>query len=232
MGTSPVIARQSARTRTLRYPWPHAKAAGAEARVCEALAGGAVMTYPTETAYALGGNALLPRVAEAVYRLKGRPRDKPLLLLIDGRRGLEGWARDVGPAARALMARFWPGPLTLVLRAGAALPPHLADARGTVALRWSPHPLIAELLRLGGVPLIGTSANRGGAPPACTAAQVLETFGDAVKLAVDGGKAGGGPPSTLLDTTALPFRILRQGAVAAEPLRRLLKRDFPQAAPE
>jgi len=222
MGTSPVIARQSARTRTLRYPWPHAKAAGAEARVCEALAGGAVMTYPTETAYALGGNALLPRVAEAVYRLKGRPRDKPLLLLIDGRGGLEGWARDVRPATRVLMARFWPGPLTLVLRAGAALPPHLADARGTVALRWSPHPLIAELLRLGGVPLIGTSANVSGAPDSATLPEVLASFPAGIALALDGGTAPRGLVSTVVDTTVRPYRVLREGAIAAADIRSTL----------
>ena len=190
------------------------------------------MTYPTETSYALGGNALHAGLVEAIFRLKGRTEDKALPLLIAGAAQARELAEAIHPAAEALMAACWPGPLTLVLHAAPGLPAHVADARGTVALRHSPHESVAELLALGGAPLIGTSANRSGSPPACTAAQVLETFGDAVMLAVDGGEAGGGPPSTLLDTTALPFRILRHGAVAAEDLRRLLKRDFPQAAPE
>ena len=147
-------------TEFLRPPFD----AQARARIARALAGGAVMTYPTETAYALGGNALLPGVAEAVFRLKERPRDKALLLLIGGREELERLTRGVAPVAEALMSRFWPGPLTLVFHAAQGLAPHLADRRGTVALRWSSHPCTETLLRLGGAPLIGTSANPSGAP--------------------------------------------------------------------
>lgn len=198
-----------ANTRVERYPWDDATAAELRA----ALQASTVMTYPTETSYALGGNALLPEVTEAIYVLKGRPRDKAMILLVDGADGLAGWVREVTPVAGALMERFWPGPLTLVFAAGRNMPPHLVNERGNVALRWSPHPLIGALLRLGGVPLIGTSANLSGARPLHTVGEVLETFPQGIDLALDGGRTSGGAPSTLVDTTVSPVRVLREGSV-------------------
>jgi len=229
----------------IKYPWPPEAAPAAEKAIRVALGGGAgsaggagmtgmVMAYPTETAYALGGNALLPEVAAAVYRLKGRPPSKALLLLVDGRAGAGPWVEETPPEAEALMARFWPGPLTLVFRASPRLPPHLPDARGTVALRWSPHPLIAEIHRigggqhrLGGMPLIGTSANRSGGPDPHTAQEVMEAHPSGIGLLIDGGRVGSGAgtqrsttaPSTLVDTTVRPFKVLRPGAIALEDLR-------------
>ncbi|MBI4084034.1 MAG: threonylcarbamoyl-AMP synthase [Candidatus Lambdaproteobacteria bacterium] len=204
-----------------------------------ALHEGAVLAYPTETYYALGGNATDPEVVRAVFRLKGRPAGKALLLLIDGAAdggaGLGALARQVDPAARLLMARFWPGALSLVLWAAEGLPAHLRDDRGTVALRWSPHPLLAELLRIGGVPLIGTSANRSGEPPARDLSDVLAAFGAGtgagVTIALDGGTTAGGAPSTLLDATARPFRVLREGAIPAAALAAALAATHPDAAP-
>lgn len=205
-------------TRVIRYPWPDEAVAPLRA----ALQGGEVMTYPTETSYALGGNALLPEVTEAVFRLKGRPAQKALLLLVDGSAGLTGWVQEVTPAAEALMEHFWPGPLTLVFQAGPSLPTHLPDDRGTVALRWSPHPLIGALLRLGGVPLIGTSANPSGARNLHTVSEVLDAFPQGVGLALDGGPTSGGPPSTLVDTTVSPARVLREGVIPQAALQAAL----------
>ncbi len=196
-----------------------------------ALREGRVLTYPTETTYALGGNALVPALVESIYRLKGRDPEKPLLLLIDGSRGLADWVGGVPPGAAVLMERFWPGPLTLVFRAGRGLPPHLPDARGTVALRWSPHLLVAELLALGGVPLIGTSANRSGTPDLNSVQAVLAAFPGAPLLAVDGGPPPGGLPSTVLDVSERPFRVLRPGAVAIGEIRAALLPAFAHLAP-
>jgi L-threonylcarbamoyladenylate synthase len=200
-------------------------------RILAALRAGRVLAYPTETSYALGGNALSPILVEAIYRLKGRGRDKPLLLLVDASNGLGDWVSNVSGGAQQLMARLWPGALTLVCAAGPGLPPHLADARGTVALRWSPHPLVAELLALGGVPLIGTSANRGGAPSLNSAQAVQQAFPGEPLLAIDGGPAPGGPPSTVLDVTVRPFRVVRQGAVTVAAIRAALGGAFPDDAP-
>ncbi|MEE8434665.1 MAG: L-threonylcarbamoyladenylate synthase [bacterium] len=206
------------RPRILRHPWPPGEVASCDEAIRRALREGAVMTYPTETAYALGGNALAPALAEAVFRLKGRPRDKALLLLIGGREDVERLTREAAPAAEALMTRFWPGPLTLVFHAAPGLAPHLADQRGTIALRWSSHPCTETLLKLGGVPLIGTSANPSGAPNPLSLADVLASFPGGIELAVDGGPVAPGPPSTLLDTTMVPFRLLRQGVISREAL--------------
>ena len=200
--------------------------------VARALAAGAVMAYPTETSYALGGNALDAALVANIFRLKGRGAAKALPVLIDGARGLESFADAPQPGALRLAERFWPGPLTLVVQAGQAIPLHLRDRRGTVALRWSPHPVVAELLAIGGVPLIGTSANAAGAGPSHFLEEVLAAFGAALTLAVDGGRTSGAPPSTLLDTTTRPFRLLREGEIARQALREALGRDFPEVAPE
>jgi L-threonylcarbamoyladenylate synthase len=201
------------------------------AAIRRALESGRLMAYPTETSYALGGNALNPRLVDAIYRLKGRERGKALPLLVDGSGDLSPWVRDVPDAARLLMRMLWPGALTLVLHGAPGLPAHLLDERGAVAVRWSPHPVVAELLALAGAPLIGTSANRSGAPPLNDAAAVLRAFPAEPILAIDGGPAGGGPPSTVLDATATPFRIVREGALSRARLRELLAPAYPDALP-
>ena len=212
----------------LRPPFSSA----ARAEIVRALTGGAVMTYPSETSYALGGNALDPALCAKVQALKGRADHKALLLLIRSEEAVTGLATDVHPAARVLMERFWPGAVTLVFRAAPNAPPHLVDARGTLALRWSPHPVLRELLEIGGVPLIGTSANRAGEPALCTADEVLAAFPDAIALAIDGGRAPGGAPSTLLDTTVVPFRILREGALPKARIQATLVEMFIETVPE
>lgn len=220
-------ASQSGRTRVLRPPF-----SPKEREVLgQALAAGRTMTYPTETSYALGGSALDAELVERVFRLKARAPDKALLLLVDGSRGLAGLAGEVVPAASRLMEACWPGPLTLVVPAAPTLPAHLRDARGTVALRWSAHPVVQELLQIGRGPLIGTSANLSGRPEARRLEEVLATFGDAVELAVDGGATPEGPLSTLLDTTTTPFKVLRAGALPSERLRAVLQGAFAEWAP-
>ncbi len=213
-------------TTLLRAPFTAAQ----RRRIAQALAAGELMSYPTETSYALGGNALDAGLVRRVYEAKGRPEQKALLLLVDGARGVEGLAAEVAPAAARLMEACWPGALTLVLPAGPRLPHHLRDARGTVALRWSSHPVVAELLAIGGVPLIGTSANRSGGAAAQNVAAVLETLAGAPALVIDGGALPPGPPSTLVDTTRRPFRILRTGALPPQTLRAALA-EFPEWAP-
>ena len=191
-----------------------------------------MLTYPTETSYALGGNALDPALCAKVRALKGRPDNKPLLLLIGSEDAVAVLAQEVHPAARVLMERFWPGALTLVFRATANAPPHLVDSRGTLALRWSPHPVLRELIEIGGAPLIGTSANRAGEPAMCSASEVLAAFPGGVELAIDGGRAPGGMPSTLLDTTVVPFRILREGALPKARIQATLVETFIETVPE
>ncbi len=193
-----------------------------EPLLARALAGGGAMAYPTETSYALGGNALCEELAERIFRLKGRPPAKALPLLIDPSAGMDRYFSAPSLTAERLMRAFWPGALTLVLPASPKLPRHLADGRGTVAVRWSSGAVVARLLALGGVPLIGTSANRSGARPGTSPAEVLADFGGALEVAIDGGPAPGGPSSTLLDLSGEFPRLLREGAISAARLRAVL----------
>ncbi|HEX7927724.1 MAG TPA: L-threonylcarbamoyladenylate synthase [bacterium] len=205
--------------------------AGDREAIRRAIALGRVMTYPTETTYALGGNALSPALVESIYRLKGRDRNKPMLLLVNARGGLRDWVGGMPAGAEALMERFWPGPLTLVFPAGPSLPFHLPDARGTVALRWSPHPLVAELLDIGGAPLIGTSANLSGQPSLNDAQAVIQAFPAEPLLTIDGGVAAGSLPSTVLDVSVRPFRIVREGVISRDAIRDALGARFTDLAP-
>jgi L-threonylcarbamoyladenylate synthase len=199
--------------------------------VRSAIAAGRVMTFPTETSYALGGNALCGSLVDTIYRLKGRDRSKPLLLLVDGSKSIDRWVRAIPPAARMLMSAFWPGPLTLVLQAGPDLPSHLPDERNTIAVRWSPHPVVVELLALGGVPLIGTSANLTGAAALHDVRTVLQTFPNEPLLAIDGGPTSGGSASTVLDTTVTPYVVVRPGVIPMSRLQNALSPGFVELLP-
>ena len=214
------------------FPFPSEGRGAIVQQVAEVIRDGRVMAYPTETAYALGGNALNQALVEAIYRLKGREDSKALLLLVDGIAGAEQVAREISSGARCLMEAFWPGPLTIVLFAAPDLPSYLPDERGTVAVRWSPNPAVEALLQIGGVPLIGTSANLSGQPTAQSPAQITAAFGDQIELGVDGGILPTGAPSTIVDTTVQPFNVIRPGVVSVEAIQAVLSRKFPKLVPD
>ena len=208
--------------------------------IARSLASGGVMAYPTETSYALGGNGLDEFVCRAVRRIKGRADAKALSLLIDGAPMFGHLTRDVTSAAQVLMERYWPGPLTLVFHAAPGLPPQTKDARDTVALRWSPHPVVGELLAIGCVPLIGTSANRAGGRPLQSAEAVVAAFGGTVSLVLDDDEPWraeaeaqwGRVPSTLVDTTVEPFHVIREGALAKSMIQATLVEHFIRSVPD
>lgn len=190
-------------------------------QAAEALRSGGVLVVPTETYYGLAADLRRPEALERVRCAKGRGQDKPLLLLLQGVAAARALAPGASPRLEALAAAFWPGPLTLVLPAGEGLPRPVVSPGGGVAVRHSPHPVLADLLaRLGG-PVTGTSANLAGRPPARTVGE-LELGPGAADGIVDAGPCPGGAPSTVLDLTEEPPRILRHGAVTASRLRRLL----------
>jgi L-threonylcarbamoyladenylate synthase len=175
---------------------------------------GGLIAFPTETFYGLGADALSEPAVRRVFAAKGRPADKPLLVLVDSVAMVGRVARDVPPRARALMARYWPGPLTLVLAARDELPPALTAGTGTIGVRLSGHPVARALVAAAGVPVTAPSANPHAAPPPCTADQVLAALGDHLQAILDAGPTPGGPPSTVLDLTRAPAVVVRAGAVA------------------
>ena len=188
--------------------------AGALARAAEVLRAGGLVAFPTETFYGLGALASDPAAVRRVFRVKGRAESKPLLVLVDSIAMAESLVDEVTPRARELMTRYWPGALTLVLRARADLPRELTGGTETIGVRLSSHPVACGLVRALGGPVTAPSANPEGAVPPTTAAAVLRAFAGAIDLVLDGGASAGGPASSVVDVTAEPPRVLRRGAVS------------------
>jgi len=174
---------------------------------------GDLVAFPTETLYGLGALALDARAVRRVFEVKGREESRPVLLLIDSMAMLESITTEVPPAARALMDRWWPGPLTIVLPAASCVPAEVTAGTGTVGVRLSSHAVARGLVAAAGGPVTAPSANPAGAAPPTTADEVLAYFDGVVAMVLDGGATTGGPASTVVDATVDPPRVLRQGAV-------------------
>ena len=198
-------------TRVIRVD-PAAPDGAALGEAAAVLKHGGVVAFPTETFYGLGAAALDRRAVRRIFELKGRPETKPLLVLVDSI-AMAGTVAEVGDRARALAARHWPGALTLVLRARPHVPEEVTAGTGTIGLRVSPHRVAQGLVRALGGPVTAPSANPSGLEPPTTAAGVLARFEGAVEMVLDGGPTPGGEPSTVLDLTVEPPRVLRQGVI-------------------
>lgn len=195
------------------------------------LAKDALLAYPTETVYGLGSGPTPPALAK-LASLKGRAQGKPFLLLVDSRAMAEEWGLVFSPSARALSDAFWPGPLTLVLRGGEGrLPDELRGREGGIAVRYTSHRGIAQLVNATGRPLTSTSANRPGGPPAPGPDRLVELWRREVDrgelLVLDGGVLGNVPPSTLVDCTGPVACLIREGAIPRPELRRAAGRLAP-----
>jgi L-threonylcarbamoyladenylate synthase len=180
-------------------------------RAGRALASGHVVALPTDTVYGLAVDPFDPAAAERVFSVKRRPHHVELPVLIADEDQVAALASAVPAAARLLMARFWPGALTIVLPRRAGLGAHLGAGRATVGVRRPAHPVPLALCRALG-PLAATSANLHGQPPLTTAGAVAAAFGGRVALVLDGGPCTGSP-STVVDCTLDEPRLLRQGRI-------------------
>jgi L-threonylcarbamoyladenylate synthase len=183
----------------------------------DVLRGGGLVAFPTETFYGLGAHALDATAVARVFRAKGRPAEKPLLVLVDSLAMVERVAREVPDRARRLMDRYWPGPLTLVLPAHPSLPWALTAGTRTIGVRLSGHPVARALVTAVGAPVTAPSANPHGGPSPRTADEVLAGLRTRVDLVLDGGPTPGGPPSTVLDLSGTRPLLLRAGAVVPTP---------------
>jgi L-threonylcarbamoyladenylate synthase len=174
---------------------------------------GGLVAFPTETFYGLGAAALDRTAVRRVFALKGRSHASPLLILADS---VDMVARvaEIPDRARPLMARHWPGPLTLVFRARRIVPDEVTGTTGTVGVRVSSHAVARALVGALGAPITATSANPTGMTPPTRALEVVERLRDGVDLVLDGGDTQGGLPSTVLDVTVDPPRVIRPGAIA------------------
>lgn len=179
---------------------------------------GGLVAVPTETVYGLAGNGLDENAVHEIYEVKGRPAVKPLSLMVPDRGAMKEYCEDVPEQAEYLAERFWPGPLTIVLKAKELVPEIVRAGGTTVGLRCPDHPLTLEALRLAKLPFAAPSANPSGAESPKDAAKVMEYFSGRIDAVIDGGPCGIGRESTLIDMSARPYRILRQGALAADDI--------------
>jgi L-threonylcarbamoyladenylate synthase len=179
---------------------------------------GEPVCFPTDTVYGIGVHALRSEAVEGLYRLKGRPADLPIPLLLPDVAAVTIACTDIPPTAWRLAARFWPGGLSLVLRRSAAVPDEVTSGGATVAVRVPDHYWVRELCRQLGAPVAATSANLHGKPSPVTANDVWDAFQGLIPLILDGGTCRGGVASTVLDLTVTPPAILRAGPVTAQQL--------------
>lgn len=187
-------------------------------RAAAVLRAGGLVAFPTETVYGLGADAWDAEATRRVFDAKGRPADNPLIVHVADHGGLAEVAAAVSPLARRLAARFWPGPLTVVVEAAADLPPVTTAGLATVGVRMPAHPAALALLRAAGVPVAAPSANRSGRPSPTTAAHVLDDLGGQVDVVLDGGQCEVGVESTVVDARGHAPVVLREGAVTREQL--------------
>ena len=191
-------------------------------KAADSILSGGVVAIPTESFYGLGADALNTTALDRIYLLKRRARHLPLLCLIKGFQSLELLVKNVTPWVHQLMEVFWPGPLTLVLPARSGIPAYLLGPTGGVAVRWSPSPVAQELVSRLGTPLVGTSANLSGEPPATRLEQISMPITMGVDGILDGGATAGKVPSTVLDCTLRPPKITREGAISEKELNACL----------
>jgi L-threonylcarbamoyladenylate synthase len=191
----------------------------------EIVARGGLVVLPTDTLYGVGCDPFNPSAVDALFAAKQRGRDLPLPVLVHTWRQAVGLVEEVGDQAQALIAAWWPGPLTLVLRQAAGIGWDLGHSRGTVAVRMPKQSFALALIQRTG-PLAVSSANRSGQPSPREIPAIVEQLGDHVGVFFDAGPASDGPASTIVDLSGQRPRLLRQGAIPADELERVLEEPF------
>ncbi|MGN8888875.1 L-threonylcarbamoyladenylate synthase [Dysosmobacter sp. HCP28S3_G4] len=183
---------------------------------------GGLLAIPTETVYGLGANALDGKAVRKIFEAKGRPQDNPLIIHVPGPQWLTRYCVDVPPLAYELARRFWPGPLTMILKRNPVVPDETTAGLDTVGVRCPDHAVTLAVIREAGVPVAAPSANTSGRPSCTCAADVLEDMNGKIDGIVDGGPCAVGVESTILDLTCDPPRLLRPGGLPLEELENVL----------
>ena len=205
------------KTRVLKIN-PDAVGPGAIRKVTRVLAGNGVIVYPTDTFYGLGADCFSQPALRRIFEIKKRPGSKGLPVLVSDLEMAKGLAAELGPDFQSLASRFWPGPLTIVLKAAPHLPPELVGAGRTIGIRFPAVAWLQDLIRESAVPLVTTSANISGQGEIESAEEVKRVFKGNVDLIVDGGNTHGGKPSTVIDLTGDKPVLVREGAIAKKEL--------------
>jgi L-threonylcarbamoyladenylate synthase len=209
---TPAPWKMSMRTEILPANQP-----GAIERAAKLLRQGQLVVFPTDTLYGIGANPFDSAAIDLLYRTKSRPLDKGIPVLLADAQDLSKLVNEVPEVARPLIARYWPGPLTLILPRRADLPKALSPGEG-LAVRVPDHDIARRFIRAAGGAVATSSANRSGEKAALDAAQAFAALGGSVAAIIDGGRVQYGAASTILDCTSSPPRLLRQGPIAAKNL--------------
>ncbi|MBX3134479.1 MAG: threonylcarbamoyl-AMP synthase [Gemmatimonadaceae bacterium] len=201
------------------------------ARAAEVIRRGGLVAMPTETVYGLAGNALSPESIARIYAAKGRPAQNPLIAHVADAAQARSLAAEWPTMAQALAERFWPGPLTLVVRRKATVPAALSAGLDTFGVRVPDHPVALALIRACGLPLAAPSANRFTEVSPVTAAQVARGLGGAVDLILDAGHTRVGIESSVVDVSGGRAVLLRPGSITREELEAVVGPVSRGAAP-
>jgi L-threonylcarbamoyladenylate synthase len=185
------------------------------------VARGGLVVLPTDTVYGLGCDPFNASAVNALFAAKARGRDLPLPVLVHSWRQAIGLVEDITEQAKLLIAEFWPGPLTIVLRESPGIGWDLGYSRGTVAVRMPKHEFALALIERTG-PLAVTSANRSGVPTPTTAEEIAGHLGGHVDVLFDTGPSSGGPASTIVDLSGNGVRVLREGAIPPSEIERVV----------
>ena len=183
---------------------------------------GGLVAIPTETVYGLGANALDETAVHKIFEAKGRPQDNPLIIHVPGPQWLPRYCEDVPPLAYTLARKFWPGPLTMILKRKKVVPDATTAGLDTVGVRCPDHQVTLAIIREAGVPIAAPSANTSGRPSCTCAADCLEDMEGKIDAVVDGGPCQVGVESTIVDLTVQPPRLLRPGGLPLEALEEVV----------
>jgi L-threonylcarbamoyladenylate synthase len=190
--------------------------------IARILSSGAVIVYPTETFYALGANCFSRKAIQEIYRLKKRPPSKPLSVVISDMEMLRQIVLAIPPDFETLVSVFWPGPLTLVLKASSRVPKELQSLSGSIGVRLTGHEWLRAMVRHASFPITATSANISGGEEIANPEEAVLLFDKRVNLIVNAGETKGRLPSTVLDLTGRKPRIIREGAIPLSQLKKYL----------
>ena len=184
-------------------------------KAADTLKNGGVVAFPTDTVYGIGVDPFQPEAIQKLYTIKGRPRDKPIPILVGSYQDVENVAQNLPKIFFQLIKQFWPGALTLIVEAK-GLPTQITAGGKTVGLRMPNHPIALKMLRCFAGPIATTSANKSNKAPTTSKLQIEQELGSLVDLIIDGGETNTGTSSTVIDLIETPPKVLRQGEIFIE----------------
>lgn len=189
---------------------PDKKIIGAAAKIIRE---GGLVVFPTETVYGIAANLHNAAAVDRLYRIKNREKAKPFTVHISDADMIERMGCRVTKNAELLISRFWPGPLTIILK---------SDDNGSIGFRMPANKIARDLIRVSGVPVVAPSANLSGSKPPTSAQEALKDLDGKIDMVLDAGKTDVGIESTVVDLTTSPFKILREGAVSRKEISKVI----------